>query len=109
MLQISLSIKEAMDVLENCIVSSGASCECVGNYFNESNDGKQVGVLIFEKYFMRNDSRAGLTVVLNNLSGRTTVYYKGSGGGTGAFFKFDWGISEDLESLVEKSLDNYIV
>lgn len=105
---VTLSPSEAADTVENYIRQSAVSTELVDRYDAASNDGRQICVLVFEKYFMRNSSRASLTVTLENLNGAAHVRAVGSGGGQGTFFHFDWGAGGSFESDVEEALRDFI-
>lgn len=108
-LRVSCGPEQAADLLERGVCNSGMSVECVDRYMSGADDGHVAIVLVFEKYFMRNSSRASLTVTVDNLSGRTCVHAIGSGGGQGSIFRFDWGASDNFESSVEDSLREYSV
>ncbi len=81
------------------------------NHFSDYNivhDGQiseEVHFLIIEKYFIRNSSRASLSVVLYQAEDfETIIEAVGSGGGTGWLFKFDWGAKESFEQKIIKIL-----
>lgn len=94
----------AAEKIKNYVLSAGMSIECVGSHYSRSAEGKETVMLVFEKYYMRNSSRASLTVVAENLKGKTTVCAVGSGGGQGLLFRFDWGAAGNFEGLVEEAL-----
>ena len=106
---IGLSPLQAAEVVRNAVQASGSSVDCVGEYVNRSQDGREVVMLVFEKYFMRNSSRASLSVVLENATGTTWVGAAGSGGGQGAFFNFDWGTGEEFAQVVSGALEPYLL
>jgi hypothetical protein len=104
---VSLTPSQAADLVKDHVMNSAASMECIGSYANRSDSGLETIVLVFDKYFMRNESRASLTVVCENLSGITWVGSTGSGGGRGAFFNLDWGTGQELSDLVRQALAQY--
>lgn len=106
---IGLTPSQAATVLKNQVQASGTSVECVGEYANRATDGREVVLLVFEKYYMRNSSRASLTVVLENVNGQTWVGYTGSGGGQGALLSFDWGTADDFAATVHAALEPYLL
>lgn len=108
-MSVSLTPSEAAQVVRQQVMASGSSVEFVGDYVSRSVDGREVIVLIFDKYFMRNSSRASLSVVLENLDQYTRVGYLGSGGGQGALFNFDWGTADDFASVVAQALQPYVL
>ena len=107
-LHVTLPPSDTVHIIEDYVTRSGFTSEKSGKHHSRSQDGKEAIMLVFEKYFVRNSSRASLSVMIDNLMGGTTVYAVGSGGGQMTFFKFDWGASDNLEYLVEKALKGYI-
>jgi len=61
-------------------------------------------LLIFEKHFMRNNSRATLTVLINRDSDELIVDAIGSGGGTGLIFNFSLGANTSFAYKVAEIL-----
>lgn len=53
-------------------------------------------LLIFEKHFMRNSSRATLTVAIHQDLDECVIDAVGSGGGSGLIFNFSWGANADF-------------
>ncbi|MGE7622280.1 DUF6054 family protein [Viridibacillus sp. NPDC096237] len=62
-----------------------------------------------KKYYMRTNNRASLTVIVDNLDGKTKVRAVASGSGEGPFFRFDWGAGNSFINSVAKTLDKYII
>ena len=106
---VSLSPREAADAISQYVLREGVSTQCVGTYGNISPEGRESIMLVFEKYFMRNSSRASLSVMVENLSGQTCVYSVGSGGGKNALFSFDWGAGDSFAGLPAKAMEPYTV
>ncbi|MCL2461985.1 MAG: DUF6054 family protein [Defluviitaleaceae bacterium] len=104
---VSLSPPEAAEIVKDYVLKSGLSAECVCDYRSEAQNGGQMILLVFEKYFMRTSSRASLSVALENLQGQTRVCSVGSGGGKGALFGFDWGAGEDFAYTAINALKRY--
>ncbi|MCH4888141.1 hypothetical protein EZV73_11190 [Acidaminobacter sp. JC074] len=104
--RVKLSPDQAANELESYIVSKSVSTELIDRYEQNSSE-HMVIVLVFEKYYMRNSSRASLTVTIENLSDVTCVHAVGSGGGQGAIFKFDWGAGASFVEEVNKALSEY--
>ncbi len=103
-----LDPQDAANILCDGIPASGTTISCVGR--SESMFGDKASILlVFEKYFMRNSSRASLSVMVENLSGRTAVHFAGAGGGQGMIFNFDWGAGESFSSLVPDVLSDYML
>lgn len=107
-LNVTCSPETAAEAVER-FVASGLSVKTVDRYDVPAGDGRRAIVVVFEKYFMRNSSRASLTVTLDNLCGATRVHAVGSGGGQNALFGFDWGAGGDFEESVADALSDYTV
>ena len=87
--------------LDDAVNGSGASVELVTHDETTVNDVLII-TKIYEKYYMRNSSRASLTVQLVGYRGRIRAFLAGSGGGNGTFFGFSWGAEENfVESAAE--------
>ena len=108
-IKVSINPFQAASIVEKHVASSGISAELIDRYTSVSPDGRQIAVLVFEKYFMRNSSRASLTVTFEDLRGECSVHAVGSGGGQGTLFKFDWGAGDSFENDVEDALEKYII
>lgn len=91
------------------MVKQGQNAELLEEDFKNLGDGKQMGILVFEKFFFRTNSRASLVVIIDNINGYTNVNAVGSGGGNGMIFKFDWGVADDFASSVQDLLRNYLI
>jgi hypothetical protein len=103
---VSLTPKEAADIVYSQVINSGATPECLGPYSNVTEDGREVILMVFEKYFMRTSSWASITVIFENLGDKTVATYQGSGGGD-SVFNIDWGVTEKLDQLVVNALQQY--
>lgn len=68
--------------------------------------GREMIVQIYEKYFLRNNSQAGLTVTLQNFQGHTQINAIASAGGQG-LFNISWGAGSNFAGQVERILDPY--
>ncbi|QVK17441.1 hypothetical protein KHQ81_11360 [Mycoplasmatota bacterium] len=95
--EVNISVKEAFDLLEGSDIA-----DLVDTEFKELGDGKQLGILIFGKYYMRVKNRVSLVVIIDNIDGYTKVKAIGSGGGRSFFTDFDWGASDSFENEVER-------
>ncbi len=73
------------------------------------NEDLKIIVLVFEKYFMRVEGRAGITAIIENLGDNTEVRVITAGVGRGMFFKFDWGASDSMINDIKSCLSQYIV
>ena len=74
------------------------------NIIHDARINEETYLMIVEKFFFRNSSRASLTILLTTDDFNTNVEIVGSGGGQGLLFKFDWGAKEAFERGVIKIL-----
>lgn len=107
-LTVKLTPGEAAGIIKDFVLSAGMSNSMVHSGANRSPDGHEAILMVFEKYFMRNSSRASLSVMVENLTGVTVVHAAGSGGGQGAILGFDWGASASFSGLVEQAMRPYL-
>ncbi len=78
------------------------------NIINNSQVTNDTYFLVVEKYFIRNSSRASLSIVISESEfGDTMVEAIGSGGGQGWLFKFDWGAAGSFENKIKTILDQH--
>jgi hypothetical protein len=106
---VSLAPAQVASLVYESVTSRGITAECVANHVVQAQDGHGVAFLVFEKYYVRNSSRASLSVVAEDLGGVTRVVAHGSGGGASALFKFDWGANRNFEGQVRDTLAPYLV
>ena len=106
---VDLTFEEAKNTIKEFVLHEGASTECVAEYEQEAQDGKKAVFLVFEKYYMRNSSRASLSIIIENLKGETKVCAVGSGGGSSALFKFDWGTANNFANVAREAVKGHIL
>lgn len=75
--------------------------------YNLEND-KSIIVTIFEKYYARSNSDAGLVVICENTTGKTLVKITSTGSAIG-LLQIDWGTGGNLIKRIKKILIDYIV
>ncbi len=97
---------EIADILMNGIQSSAMSCQLVDSTSRLLGD-TAFYLMVFDKYYMRNSSRASLTVTVLGYGDTVCVDAIGAGGGQGAFFNFSWGAEASFVDLVPQILYNY--
>lgn len=90
------------------IIKQNHTASLVYDEYIDINNGKGIGTLVYEKYFIRNSNRAALTVICDNVQGRTEVRAIATGASQGMFFNFDWGASSEFANSVQIILKDYI-
>ncbi len=66
-------------------------------------------IVVYEKYFMRNSSRAALTVTMNDFNGVTEIESISAGSSQGMIFNFDWGAGDKFANSVKNLFEDYII
>ena len=59
-----------------------------------------IAFLVFERYFLRRDTRVSLSIMITGFEGEVTVDASASGGDDHILTRFDWGISDDFLSAL---------
>ena len=89
--------------LDADIMGHGLSMELVDQSDYRAGDTR-VAVRVYDKYFMRNESRASLSLTVVDGGHEIFISAIGAGGGTGAIFNLNWGAEDSLTDIVENSL-----
>jgi len=83
-------------LLTDMLLMSAVSCELVDRIDRKIGDESAI-LLVFEKYYMRSQNRASLSIMLTGSDGEVFADIVGAGGGTGVFLRFSWGAEESFE------------
>ena len=105
-LYVSISPEETAKLINDTINNSSVTGELIDEYVRDTENGTTVIVQIYEKYYYRVDNRLTLTVVIDNVSGRTHIHAISGGGGE--LFKCDGGASENFEDSIYDAIYKYI-
>lgn len=108
-LYVSISPKETAKLINDTITNNSVTGELIDEYVNDTENGTTVIVQIYEKFYYRVNNRLTLTVVIDNVSGRTHIHAIGGGGGQGVFFRLDRGSSESFEDCIYDAIYQYII
>lgn len=101
------NVEEAVKAIERSVLNSGFTAEKICEIRRKVGDYDYYA-LGFEKYFMRNKSRTGLTVIILGNSEKCFADAISTGGSDNTFLRFSWGAEEDMVDCVKsavKSLD----
>lgn len=105
---VSLSMQEAIELLDKGIVKGSITGERIDYHAINSESGSSCIVAVYEKHYYRAGNRLTLTVCIDNMESTTRVHAVGGGGGEG-FFRFDWGASDDFSNAPVHILKDYII
>ena len=76
----------------------------ISHVINRSQDERKYVLIVAEKHFFRNKSRASLTVVIQNFGADIYVDAVGSAGGAGLIFDVSFGANSELSERVANLL-----
>ena len=105
---VSLPLSEAAEIIFRKIEEESVTGELLDDY-SLTPEGGHVRILTFEKWFYRVSNRLILTVILDDLTGRTRIHAVSGGGGTSALWKFDWFAGEAFADLPYKAMEDYLI
>jgi hypothetical protein len=97
------NISEIVRTLEQEISQAGITNQLIYKA-KRGQVGSQSYLLVFEKFYYRNSSRASLSLMISENEETITVDVAGSGGGQGVIFRFNWGAESNFVNLVVNCL-----
>ncbi len=103
---VSLDVPSTINVIDDAVVRGSITGERIDHYGVPAPQGGGFVVLVYEKHYYRAGNRLTLTVVIDDLTGRTRVHSVSGGGGEG-LFRFDWGASKNFSGIVASVLSPY--
>lgn len=98
-------IEEIAKALREFMVGGSVSCELIASVNRKTGSGN-ARVMVFDKYYMRAQNRASLTVVLTADEDVITADLIGSGGGQGPVFSFSWGAESSFADEAARFLSS---
>ena len=97
------SFDEIVGALDRAIMDSALTMRLVEESLIVCR-GAWVSVRVYDQYFMRNSSRAALTLTVVEADAEVAISAIGSGGGTGAIFNFSYGAESKMVGVVEDAV-----
>lgn len=98
------NFQEIINKLENEIMNSGFSMNLVDES-NYSSGDSYIAVRVYDKYFMRNSSRASLSLTVVGHGNDIFISAIGAGGGQGVIFNFSLGAEDELVDIIRYCID----
>lgn len=92
-----------VEQLDEDIFKSGVSVNLVDKS-NYQSENVKMAVRVYDKYFMRNSSRASLSVTIIDTGTEVFISAIGAGGGSSAIFNFSLGAESELSEVVANSI-----
>ncbi len=89
--------------IDKCVMDSGMSMNLVDQSDNQIGNVK-IAIRVYDKYFMRNSSRASLSVTVVGEEDQILVTSIGAGGGQGVIFNFSLGAETEMVEIVENCI-----
>ncbi len=105
---VSVSPDEAIDLVDKAVINGSITGQKIDEYVSDMGNGTKLTVSVYEKHYYRAGNRLTLTVVADNLRGRTHIHTISGGGGKG-LFRFDGGASESFEDSIFDAFYKYII
>ena len=96
--------EEVVNRLQIDIGNSGLSMNLVDESDYAIGDTK-IAVRVYDKYFMRNGSRASLSLTVVGNNSNIFISAIGAGGGQGVFLNFSLGAEDDMVAIVQRSIE----
>lgn len=100
--------KRRQEKVKEAVTAGLYSGEILDEYVRILPNGKEIIMVLFEKYYMRSGNRATLTFLADNLEEHTRVHLSAGGGGQGVIFRFDWGAGASFSTSARDALAEYI-
>ena len=97
------NIDQVFAHLDKTVTAHATTCQAVGTYGCAFGDARVI-LRVYEKYYIRNSSRASLTVLMTSRNDTVDVKIVSSGGSASAVMKFSWGAEEDFAGVAESAL-----
>ena len=94
---------KVVNTLHHDIMESAMSMNLVDETFHQFEDTK-VALKVYDKYFMRNNSRASLSLTVVGRDEDIYITAIGAGGGQGIIFNFSLGAEQELVDMVQESI-----
>jgi hypothetical protein len=107
-LYVSISPTEVAKLINKTIVNNSITGELIDEYVTDTSNGTMIIVQVYEKHYYRAGNRLTLTIVIDDVSGKTHIHAIGGGGGQG-IFRFDGGASGSFEDSIYDAIYQYII
>lgn len=102
-IHVDYTVRGAADIVKDSILERHRSAVLVDEYSPCSDP--LILVQVFDKFYMRNGSRASLSVMYTSEQFGTSIHAVGSGGSQTIFSTFDFGATNDFIKEVEKAFE----
>ena len=96
--------EQVVNYLQEDIKKSAMTMNLVDESSYSSGD-INIAVRVYDKYFMRNESRASLSLTVVGDGNKIFISAIGAGGGKGIFFNFSLGAEDEMVAVVQRSVE----
>ncbi|AIQ47039.1 hypothetical protein R70723_14985 [Paenibacillus sp. FSL R7-0273] len=87
----------------------GTGAELLHEELNNVGEGRMIGTLVYERYFLRSGNQAAMVIIADNLQGVCNIRLISAGSSNSMIFKVDWGAGRSFASSVAKILSEYTI
>lgn len=98
---------EVMNRLQSDISNSAMTMNLVDES-NYTSVDTSIAVRVYDKYFIRNDNRASLSLTVVGHGTQIFISAIGAGGGQGVLFNFSLGAEDSMVAVVRRSVETMI-
>ncbi len=105
-LYVSISPKETAKQIHDTIINDSVTGELIDEYVTDMGNGTEVIIQVYEKFYLRAENRLTLTIIIDNVTGKTHIHAISGGGGE--LFRCDGGASDDFEQSIYDAIYKYI-
>ena len=103
---VNLTPEKASEIVNHAIVDGSITGTLIDYHVVRGADGSMCVVSVYDKHYYRAGNRLTLTVIIDNMGGKTRVHSISGGGGEG-LLRFDWGASDSFENCVTNALKEH--
>ncbi|MNB69811.1 hypothetical protein D3C75_163490 [compost metagenome] len=86
-----------------------SNAELLHEELNNLGDGRMIGTLVYERYYLRSGNQGALVIIADNLQGVCNIRLVSAGSSNSMIFKVDWGAGKSFAASVAKILADYTI
>lgn len=79
-----------------------SNAELLHEELNNLGDGRMIGTLVYERYYLRSGNQGALVIIADNLQGVCNIRLISAGSSNSMIFKVDWGAGKASQHQWQK-------